>query len=73
MTGEFLTAYSGDTLEGARRLGLAARRLESRVELASLRQYAGHPLFSDESGRIGVKRLPLPAGILLKPSETGWR
>ena len=59
---DLLTTYTDDTLEGARRLGLAARRLESRVELASLRQYAWNPLLSDESGRIGAKRLPLPAG-----------
>ena len=58
---DLLTAYTDDTLKGARRLGLAARRLESRVELASLRQYAWNPLLSDESGRIGVKRLSLPA------------
>jgi hypothetical protein len=59
---DLLTAYSEDTLKGARRLGLAARRLESRVELASLRQYAWNPLFADESGRIDVNRVPLPAG-----------
>ena len=57
-----LTTYSGATLEGARRLGLAARRLESRAELASLRQYTWNPLFPDESGRLKAKQLPLPAG-----------
>ena len=53
-------SYAADTLEGARRLGLAARRLESRAELASLRAYAWNPLFADQSGRI--KQVPLPAG-----------
>jgi hypothetical protein len=59
---ELLTAYSGDTLKGARRLGLAARRLESRVELAPLRQYAWNPLVSDEAERIGVRDVPFPPG-----------
>src|SRR5262249_51244081 len=60
---DLLTPYSDTTLKEARRLGLAARRLESKVELASLRQYAWNPVFSDEpGGRIGVKRVPLPAG-----------
>jgi hypothetical protein len=59
---DLLTDYADDTLKGARRLGLAARRLESRVELASLRQYVWNPLVADESGRIGAKRVPLPAG-----------
>jgi hypothetical protein len=62
LSADLLTPYSDGTLKGARRLGLAARRLESRVELASLRQYAWNPLFADESGRIGVKQVPLPAG-----------
>ena len=59
---DLLTTYSDATLEGARRLGLAARRLESRAELASLRQYAWNPLFPDESGRSGVKQIAMPAG-----------
>ena len=62
---DLLVAHSADTLARARRLGLAPRRLESRVELASLRQYAWNPLFSDQadqSGRIGVRQVPLPAG-----------
>jgi len=58
---DLLTSYADDTLKGARRLGLAARRLESRVELASLRQYAWNPLFSDEAGQVNVKEVPLPA------------
>jgi hypothetical protein len=61
-SGDLLTTFSDATLEGARRLGLAARRMESRAELASLRRYAWSPLFSDESGRIGVKRIAMPAG-----------
>jgi hypothetical protein len=59
---DLLTTYSDETLEGARRLGLAARRMESRVEFASLRQYAWNPLFADESGRTSVKQVPLPGG-----------
>ena len=59
---DLLTTYSDDTLKGARRLGLAARRLESRAELASLRQYAWHPHFDSGSGRVDVAQVPLPAG-----------
>lgn len=62
MSADLLTPYSDDTVKAAGRLGLAARRLESRVELASLRQYAWNPLFSDESGRIDLKQMALPAG-----------
>ncbi len=61
-TGDFLVPFSGETLAGAKRLGLAARRLESRVDIAYLRQYAWNPMFADESGRIAVKDVPLPAG-----------
>ncbi len=63
--GDLLVTHSPDILARARRLGLAPRRLESRVELASLRQYAWNPLFSDQadqSGRVGVHQVPLPAG-----------
>ena len=59
---DLLTTFSDDTLQGARRLGLAARRLESKTEFAALRQYAWNPVFADESGRIGVKQVPLPSG-----------
>jgi hypothetical protein len=59
---DLLTSHGDDTLNEARRLGLAARRLESRVELAPLRQYAWHPLVADESGRLKVKQVPLPIG-----------
>ena len=59
---DLLVSYSADTLTRARRLGLAPRRAQSRAEMASLRQYAWNPLFADESGRISVKQVPLPAG-----------
>jgi hypothetical protein len=62
---ELRVVHSADTLARARRLGLALRQLESRVELAPLRQYAWNPLFSDQtdqSGRIGVRQVPLPPG-----------
>jgi hypothetical protein len=59
---DLLTSYSDDTLARARRLGLGARRLESRAEVAPLRQYAWNPLFADESGRIGIKQVSLPTG-----------
>jgi hypothetical protein len=62
MAADILTTYSSATLEAARRLGLAPRRLESRREFASLRQYAWNPVAADESGRIAVKQVPLPAG-----------
>jgi hypothetical protein len=54
--------FSADTVARARRLGLASRRLQSRTEVAGLRQYAWNPLFSDESGRIGANQVPLPSG-----------
>lgn len=41
-------SWSSDTVAHARELGLAARHLESRAELAALRQYAWSPA-SDES------------------------
>ena len=59
---DLLTAYSEETVEGARRLGLAPRRLPSMVEFASLRQYAWEPVFDDEPGLVKVKQVPLPAG-----------
>jgi hypothetical protein len=46
----------------ARRLGLASRHLEPRMELASLRQYAWTPL-SDERGNSGAAQLRLPSGM----------
>jgi hypothetical protein len=59
---DLLTTYSDVTLKGARRLGLTPRHLEPRRELASLRQYAWNPVVADESRRIGVKHVALPAG-----------
>jgi hypothetical protein len=59
---DLLTSFSDDTMKGARSLGLAARRLESKAELASLRQYAWSPLLTDESGMGVLKPVSLPAG-----------
>ena len=59
---DLLTAYSEDTLRGARRLGLAARRLEAEPEIATLRPYTWNPLVADDSGRIKVKDIDLPVG-----------
>ena len=53
-------AYSSETLAHARRLGLAARHVEPRVELASLRRYAWTP--SSDGARTGAGDLPLPSG-----------
>jgi hypothetical protein len=58
---DLLTTYSDDTLKGARRLGLGVRHLEPRTELAAMRQYAWNPLVDDDSERINVKQVPLPA------------
>jgi hypothetical protein len=58
---DLLVSFAGDALTRARQLGLAPRHLESRVELASLRQYAWNPL-SDESGHVAIKQVPLPSG-----------
>lgn len=59
---DLLTAFSEEIVKGARRLGLAPRRLPSMVELAPLRQYAWEPVFDDEPGLVKVKQVPLPAG-----------
>ena len=59
---DLLSAYSPETLAKARQLGLGARRLESRAEIASLRQYAWNPLAPHESARINLKQIALPAG-----------
>ena len=59
---DILTDFSDETLQAARRLGLSARRLDSRAELASLSQYAWDPVFADESARMSVKQVPLPPG-----------
>jgi hypothetical protein len=57
---DVLVSYASDTVTRARKLGLAPRHLESRVDLASLRQYAWNPL-SDESGHVDIKQVPLPS------------
>lgn len=54
-------AHSSDTLTRARHLGLTARHLEPRMELASLRRYAWTPS-SDEHGHSAVAEVPLPSG-----------
>src|SRR5215470_6165597 len=54
-------AYSGETLERARRLGLASRHLEPWLELASLRRYAW-TRFSDERGDSAASQIQLPPG-----------
>jgi hypothetical protein len=59
---DLLTSFSDTTLRDARRLGLAARRLESKPELAALRQYAWNPLLTDEAGMGQVRPVSLPAG-----------
>jgi hypothetical protein len=59
---DLLTTFSEATIKGARRLGLAPRRLPSMAEVASLRQYAWEPIFDDEPGLVKVKQVPLPAG-----------
>ena len=61
-TADLLTSFSDRTVTAARRLGLAARRLDARPELASLRQYAWNPLFTDEAGMGRVRPVSLPAG-----------
>lgn len=61
VSSDLLTSFSDTTQREARRLGLAARRLESRPELAALRQYAWNPLLTDEAGMGQVRRAPLPA------------
>lgn len=57
---DLLVSFASDALTRARQLGLAPRHLESRVDLASLRQYAWNPL-SDESGHVDIKQVPLPS------------
>ena len=61
--GEFQPArYSSETLARARRLGLASRHLEPRMELASLRRYAWTPL-SDSLGHTAAPQVSLPPGV----------
>jgi len=58
---DLVASWSNDTLAHARQLGLAARHLDSRADLASLREYAWSPS-SDESRHSTVKQVALPPG-----------
>src|SRR5437773_36551 len=58
---DLVASWSSDTLTHARQLGLGARHLETRGDLASLRQYAWSP-FSDESRLTNIKQVTLPSG-----------
>src|SRR5262249_12460932 len=58
---DLVASWSTDTLAHARQLGLAARHLDSRADLASLREYAWSPS-SDESRHSTVKQIALPPG-----------
>jgi hypothetical protein len=54
-------SYSADTLARAQRFGLAHRQVHSRAEVASLRHLAWDPRWPDESRRVAVKDISLPA------------
>lgn len=69
---DLLRSWTDDALKGARRLGLATRRLESRVELASLRQYAWSPFVPDGQGGSGSSGCPCRPSPLRR-SATGTR
>jgi hypothetical protein len=56
-----VASWSSDTLARARTLGLGARHLEPRADLAALRRYAWTPL-SDESRHSNIKQVTLPSG-----------
>src|SRR5439155_4644849 len=58
---DLVVSWSSDTVARARQLGLAARHLESRAELAALRQYAWSPA-SDESRHSTIRQVALPSG-----------
>src|SRR5215813_4833127 len=58
---DLVASWSNDTLTLARQLGLAARHLEPRADLASLRQYAWSP-FADESRHTNIKQVAMPSG-----------
>lgn len=60
-TADLLCSYSPDTLSRAGRFGLAHRQVPSRSEVASLRDFAWDPRWPDESGRVAVKDVALPA------------
>jgi hypothetical protein len=59
--GDLLVTFPPETLARAGDLGLAPRRLPSRADLASLRQYAWNPLL-EHSRHVDIKSVPLPAG-----------
>jgi hypothetical protein len=58
---QLVAPWSSDTLTRARQLGLGARHLEPRPDLASLRQYAWSPS-ADESRHRNIKQVTLPSG-----------
>jgi len=58
---DLVVSWPSDTVTRARQLGLASRHLESRSDLAVLRQYAWNPL-SDETHQIKIKEVSLPPG-----------
>ena len=58
---QLVVSWSSDTLTRARQLGLSARHLEPRPDLASLRQYAWSPS-ADESRHPNIKQVTLPSG-----------
>jgi hypothetical protein len=62
-TADLAFTFSADTLAAARGFGLAPRHLAAKPDVAELRSYAWHPLFSEGAQRIGVKNIPLPEGI----------
>jgi hypothetical protein len=64
-------SWSSDTLTAARQLGLGARHLNPRGDLAALRPYAWSPLADDSQRRnIRAVSLPLVRGRLLLDSDT---
>ena len=58
---DLVASWSTDVLAHARQLGLAARHLEARADLTSLREYAWSPS-SDESRQNAIKQVALPSG-----------
>ncbi|HET7379631.1 MAG TPA: hypothetical protein VFJ24_06290 [Gaiellales bacterium] len=54
-------AFSSETRARARKLGLAPRHLDARLELAGLRRYAWTPS-SDGWGQTAAAQVPLPPG-----------
>ena len=58
---DLVTSWPNETLTRARQLGLGARHLDARVELASLRQHAWSPS-SDASRHSNIRQVALPSG-----------